>query len=77
MVERVSTKSTRATRFLKKPAKESNPRFTSPEEYTGVPQKFTSFRLSNAARGTPYWPAWGRLREALPELIRRLAGHQS
>ncbi len=46
MVERTRTKSTRVTKFLKKLAKESIPRFVSPEESAVAPQKFKSRRQS-------------------------------
>jgi hypothetical protein len=44
MVERARTKSTPGTEFLKKMAKESIPRFVSPEESCVAPQKFKSRR---------------------------------
>jgi hypothetical protein len=46
MVERTRTKSTRVTKFLKKLAKESIPRFVSQEEAAVAPQKFKSRRQS-------------------------------
>src|ERR1700730_15179921 len=46
MVKRTRTKSTRVTKFLKKLAKESIPRFVSQEEAAVAPQKFKSRRHS-------------------------------
>jgi hypothetical protein len=44
MVERAKAKSTPVTKFLKKPAKKSIPRFVAPKEASVAPQKFKSRR---------------------------------